>query len=159
MKNAKVIIIRGIPGSGKSTFSNKLINEIKAKGEDAKDFEADNFFMKDGKYKFNPSLLYFAHCWCFNHFKKYIETTGEKTRTAIVSNTFTTMKEVKKYLDYVHQNGIQCIVFRMNSQHQNIHDVPEEVLKIMTDRFQEIPNEIIVNDDSEDLICKSIYKN
>ena len=37
-------IVRGIPGSGKSTFAKSL---------GGTHFEADMFFMKDGEYKFD----------------------------------------------------------------------------------------------------------
>ena len=55
MKN--LYIIRGLPGSGKSTIAKSL-------GKSWQIFEADQFFMKNGKYEFDGSKLKDAHDWC-----------------------------------------------------------------------------------------------
>ena len=51
----QLILLRGLPGSGKSTFAN-LLGGIHV--------EADQYFMQDGEYKFDASKLKQAHNWC-----------------------------------------------------------------------------------------------
>ena len=51
----KLLLIIGIPGSGKSTLANKIKSE-NTEFYDANVWEADKFFMKDGKYDFNPNI-------------------------------------------------------------------------------------------------------
>lgn len=53
MTTKKLYIIRGAPGSGKSTKAKALI----AENLDLLHFEADMFFEQDGPYKFNPGRL------------------------------------------------------------------------------------------------------
>ncbi len=48
-------IVRGIPGSGKSTFAKQLV------GADFLVCEADKYFMVDGEYKFDATKLKQAH--------------------------------------------------------------------------------------------------
>lgn len=52
----KIYFLRGVSGSGKSTEAMRLANNNK-------DVicSADDYFMKDGEYIFNPSLLAAAH--------------------------------------------------------------------------------------------------
>ena len=54
---SKLYILRGIPGSGKSTYGKKIVDSAIDAGFSAIKFEADDFFMKDGKYNWNPKLI------------------------------------------------------------------------------------------------------
>ena len=51
----ELILVRGIPGSGKSTFAKSL---------GGTHFETDKFFMVDGEYKFDGTKIKEAHKWC-----------------------------------------------------------------------------------------------
>jgi predicted kinase len=82
-------LVRGLPGSGKSTYARQLATL------GTEHLEADMFFVDDdGNYTFNPSRLHAAHEWCL------VATTAFFSRgtSVIVSNTFTTMKEMRPYL-------------------------------------------------------------
>ena len=48
----QLLLIIGIPGSGKSTMTNKIKSEY-PEFANANIWEADMFFMKDGEYKLN----------------------------------------------------------------------------------------------------------
>ena len=52
-------IIRGIAGSGKTTFANTIVDSIAV-------CEADQYFVdkETGEYKFNPDEIKIAHQWC-----------------------------------------------------------------------------------------------
>jgi len=51
-------LVRGLPGSGKSTFANFIWNDYAI-------CEADKFFTdKEGNYNFDASKLKEAHKWC-----------------------------------------------------------------------------------------------
>jgi len=135
--SAKLTIIRGIPGSGKSTFAKKMIDRNMADFH----YEADMYFLdKDGTYRYDPSKIIFAHSWCrFNVF----EALSKRFRV-IVSNTFTRISEMEPYITYCKKNGIPFEVIRLETQYGNIHNVPEEVLSNMKSRFQDFPNETIL---------------
>ena len=85
-----LVLLRGLPGAGKSTFAKMLVGD--------KDYchkEADMFFVKNGKYIFEPNKIREAHEWC----QKTTEIFLNNGLSVVVSNTFTQRKEMQFYLD------------------------------------------------------------
>jgi predicted kinase len=122
----KMILIRGLPGSGKSTLAKYLI------GFDFFHYEADQFWMVDGEYKFDMSRIKEAHQWCQD------EVRGCLTRgfSPIVSNTFTTAFELLPYFDIAKEFNIKPQVILVQGSFGNIHNVPDDVLAKMAARFE-----------------------
>ncbi len=149
MRNPILILIRGLPGSGKSTLAQK----IKSRSSDVIHIEADMYFINDqGEYIFDPSRLSSAHNWCKTCVEDYL--LGEKS--VIVSNTFTTMKEMKPYLDLSSSLDIPVYVFRMIKEYGSIHDVPKETIQRMKDRFEDYEFDIIYNNLTEIMLEKGV---
>ena len=119
-------IVRGLPGSGKSTYASKLADQL---GCDY--FEADHFFMVDGVYTFDPMRLGEAHRLCFSAVKKAVQN-GEDV---IVSNTFTTIREVRKYVQLAHDFKYNIVLVHCTGKFGSIHDVPEYTMSAMRARW------------------------
>ncbi len=119
-------IVRGIPGSGKSTFANSL---------DCPVFEADMYFMIDGKYKFEADKLKLAHNWCKLRVEHSMEDNFQKIA---VSNTFTQEWEMEAYYEMAKQYGYTVFSVIIENRHGGInqHGVPEDKLQMMKDRFE-----------------------
>jgi predicted kinase len=131
----ELILVRGIPGSGKSTLAKTLMYFRQSVDyADFDHFEADQFFIdqKTGKYNFDASKLNQAHNWCLD------QTREGLTRNAVVyvSNTFTTKRELKPYFEMAKEFGIVPVVYLAQNQFNNVHNVPEDKLQAMRDRFQ-----------------------
>jgi predicted kinase len=120
--NQTLILIRGLPGSGKSTFAKSL---------NLPHYEADQFFMVNGVYEFDRTNLGAAHQQC----QFDTETALKNGKSVVVSNTFTTIKELRPYFDMASRYGIVPTVITMNGSFKNVHGVPEETLVAMKQRF------------------------
>ena len=118
-------IVRGIPGSGKSTFANSLGCPV---------FEADMYFMIDGEYKFDMSKIKLAHNWCKLRVEHSMEDDFQKIA---VSNTFTQEWEMEPYYEMAKQYGYTVFSVIIENRHGGVneHGVPEDKLKMMKDRF------------------------
>lgn len=124
----KLILIRGIPGSGKSTMAFKMTHPIFTRY-----LEADIYFMDSaGNYKFDPSKLGKAHKWCQEETDKLL---GEGLEV-IVSNTFTTKKELKPYFNIAKKYNIVPNVMLCQNTFSSVHNVPKETMVKMMWRFE-----------------------
>jgi predicted kinase len=129
-----LVLIRSVPGGGKSTLArNKYVTQGFAH------FEADMYFMRGGEYQFNPSLLGQAHFWC----QKMTEDNLKAGRSVVVSNTFTTHREIAPYVKMAKDMGIEVKIIHAQGNFKNVHNVPEEALTRMRNRWQPYPGEEI----------------
>lgn len=121
-------LIRGLPGAGKSTFARQLASTFCAEH-----VEADMFFMLRGQYVFDVRELHNAHKWC----QERSEFLMDLGRPVVVSNTFTTEKELKPYLALAEKYGYRVTSLIVENRHgnQSVHNVPEETLVKMKNRF------------------------
>ena len=134
-----LIIVRGLPGSGKSTHAKHNLIRIQD-WDKTVHLETDMYFIKNGVYQFDGNLIKKAHEWCY----KTTEVFLNQKYNVVVSNTFTQKWEFDKYLTLAEELGIPYKVIRMTGNYGNIHDVPEDILKRMADRFEDFPNEELV---------------
>ena len=119
-------IIRGLPGSGKSTLARKLADQYRCNY-----YEADQYFMVEGEYKFDPSKLHKAHSHCWQSAFNDIA----HGRDVIVSNTFTTIKEMREYFYLASNYGCELVVIECTGNYGSVHNVPEEKIEQMRRRW------------------------
>jgi predicted kinase len=121
-------IVRGIPGSGKSTFAQSL---------DCPVFEADQYFIdsETGEYKFDGSKIKLAHNWCKLRVEQSMEDDFQKIA---VSNTFTQEWEMDSYYELAKQYGYRVFSLIVENRHGGVneHGVPEDKLELMKNRFE-----------------------
>ena len=126
--NKTLILLRGLPGSGKSTVA-KLFPK-------APHYEADMYFMDaEGNYKFDPTQLKMAHNWCAIQTQKAMV---DEYPVIVVSNTFTQKWEMDTYCDLADMHGYRVTSLIVENRHggENIHGVPADKLEIMKNRFE-----------------------
>jgi predicted kinase len=130
-------IVRGIPGSGKSTFAKRLV------GEDFLVCEADKYFIdkKTGEYNFDVTKIKEAHKFCQDTVETYMKDSlvnDQFYREIVVSNTFTQEWEMEYYIELAKKYEYTVFTIIVENRHggKNVHGVPEEVLTKMRERFE-----------------------
>lgn len=133
----KLYIMRGLPGSGKSTKAGTLALHV---------FSNDDYFVGvDGIYRYDVSKIKHA----VNDCQRRVETAMASEQTPIVvDNTHTRRFEYQFYLDAAKFYGYTVeIVFPDTSwawdvsqcAARNTHSVPLQTIQQMKDRFENAP--------------------
>lgn len=120
--HTELVLIRGLPGSGKSTMAGALAVA------GYKHFEADMYFMVDGVYRYDASRIRDAHFWC----QRMTREALARGQRAVVSNTFTMLREIEPYRSMT--TNIRIVEAQGNWE--NCHGVPAEVIQRMADRWE-----------------------
>jgi len=126
----ELFLLRGLPGAGKSTLAKILVGD-----RDYCHKEADMYFVdSEGKYKFDFSLIKEAHEWC----QSEVEFLMKYEHTVVVSNTFTQEWEMQAYYDLAKSYGYKVNSIIVENRHRGVneHNVPQETLEKMKQRFE-----------------------
>lgn len=133
----QVIAMRAIPGSGKSTFARQLQATAEKEGKSTLICSADDYFMQNGSYNFNPSKIGEAHKFCF---KKFINAVNSGTDLIIVDNTNLSAWELSPYKSYAEANDYgfsinEVVADPSAAFKRQSHGVPEASHKRMSQSF------------------------
>lgn len=130
----KLILVRGIPGSGKTTLAHVILQH--PAGLEQEVLSADDFFENEnGDYNFDSTKIKEAHNYC--QFRCSERMRQEKSRI-VVANTFTQEWEMEDYLKMAERYNYRVHTIIVENRHgnQNVHGVPEDKLQQMKNRFE-----------------------
>lgn len=134
-----LILLRGLPNSGKSTLARSITNNV---------CEADSYFMvyRDdmgnihrhvymGEYEFDSNLLTEAHDDCKALCEDFMMGGQE---IIVVSNTFTREWEMKPYYELAEKYDymVHSVIVEKRHDSKNDHNVPDEHIEKMRERFE-----------------------
>lgn len=116
----EILLLRGLPGSGKTTAAKKMHGYVH--------LEADMYFMREGIYVYEREKVRAAHDWCFEQTKLALSAGC----SVVVANTFVKRWEMDRYLAL----GYPCRIQVMTGKFQNMHGVPAEEIEKMERRWE-----------------------
>lgn len=136
-----IVIMIGLPGSGKTYHAERMASEHRQKGHKAVVVSADDYFTyPDGSYRWKAESLGNAHMYCLDVFDQGVRnlTTDDMI---IVSNTNLTVRNRYPYTQIGGATGhsiryvyVPCSV--ETSLARNVHNVPEAAIRAMASRLQ-----------------------
>lgn len=128
----KLILIRGLPGSGKSTFA-KTFNCFHV--------ESDMFFIRDGKYEWTAS----KNAEAARNREQFVRLALQCNMDVVVSDVFYQTSEIEPYIKMAQEYRADFTVYKMNNSFRNIHNVSQVQLEIFKKRWEEFPSEIVMH--------------
>lgn len=151
IENKQFILLRGLPGSGKSTKARELAGDL------GQVFASDDFFCMntEKEYRFDLSKLGIAHAW---NKRRSLFAIKTGVPIVVVDNTNTTLKELRGYLPHIElaqELGYDVRIeesetfWRFDVEElfkRNTHNVPKETIQKMLNRYaKDVTVEDILN--------------
>lgn len=122
-----LFIVRGLPGSGKTTWALSTFNPHVCVAAD--DYHTD----QDGNYNFDRTKAKDAHDWCYFQMIEKLNLYG----VAVVHNTFIDFEQIKRYTDHAERAGHGICIVDCDGNFGSVHSVPEATLQRMRDGWEE----------------------
>lgn len=127
-----IILIRGLPGAGKSTLAKILSENGKYPVLSVDDYFTDS---STGQYRFDYSKNHLAYKHCEERARKAAENGTSKI---FLDNTFTLSWEMEPYFQIASNFGYTIFVLTVENRHngKNIHSIDDESLKKMASKYK-----------------------
>jgi len=129
-----LILLRGLPGSGKSSLANTLSEDGKYPVFSVDDFFTDNI---SGKYKFEFEKNHLAYKACEENVKNEMKAGTEKI---FLDNTFTLEWEMESYFKLASEFNYRVYVVTVENRHggKNTHGISDEQIRKMAEKYKVI---------------------
>ncbi|XP_065534483.1 NEDD4-binding protein 2-like 2 [Lathamus discolor] len=143
-----LLILRGLPGSGKTTLSHVLLGQSR----DGTVFSTDDYFRQQSGYTYNAAQLGDAHNWNQKRAKQAME---QGKSPVIIDNTNTQAWEMKPYVEAALEKGYRVEFHEPDTwwkfdpeelEKRNKHGVTREKIAQMLERYEyQISIPIVMN--------------
>lgn len=137
----QLIIMRGLPGSGKSTRAREIVEiGLCGPGFKATIRSTDDQFMVNGKYVFNPRMLGVNHA---ANLRLVEQDMKDEIPCIIVDNTNIKRRDFAPYITLAKKYGYDVreeVIAERNVDtcfERNSHNVPREAIQRMADNFED----------------------
>lgn len=127
--NSIMYLIRGLPGSGKTTLAKRIAQQMIAVH-----CEADQFMVNaEGEYEYARARLIECHSKCLEKARKAVFSNLD----VVVSNTFTRRWEMQDYIDLAKHHGYMVVEIVCKGEFENVHQVPKHQIDRMRERWED----------------------
>ena len=122
----QLILVRGLPGSGKSTW-------VRENYPGCLHLEADMFWMWEHQYIYDETISPKNHVWCADTAALAMKSG---VPTVVVSNTFVSRNQMSYYIASANANGYEVVEHTCAGTYGSTHNVPEDTMQFMRDSWE-----------------------
>lgn len=135
-------VMRGLPGSGKSTRAEAIAAAHRSHGTVAV-LSTDQYWMRAGVYAFDATKLPDAHAW---NYRRAVQAMDEKTDVVVIDNTNILRRHFSNYIEAARQRGYaveEVVIGTFDSEfvrvcyERGVHGVPLATIQWMAYNFEE----------------------
>lgn len=134
-KEMKLVIVRGIPGSGKTWWAEAYAHE-----HECMLLESDRLRRRDGEYVFDPNETDGIN----NTQNIFLRMCAKHNADVVMVGLFSKVRTINRMIDYARtacRNKVDVQVIRMTGDFNNVHNVPANVVEDMLCKFEDYPGE------------------
>jgi hypothetical protein len=134
MAPPSVVLIRGLPGAGKTTYAKQAYPTYSY-------LDADSFFYNDqGVYSFDPSRAQDAHQACMEKARALVL----QQTNVVIANTFVTKGSIEEYINCIGRNvAVNFSVIHITGRaFTSVHNVPQHRITRFQKMWETYPGEI-----------------
>lgn len=122
-----LIVVRGLPGSGKTELVEQLSKELRIPHH----LKPDIYYDKHNIIRITPDKVKEANAWCIAETYNILRSR----LNCIVSNVFVTKKDVLPYINMCKYFGTECRIVVANGE-AYMNNIPDEQCKEMIDNWE-----------------------
>ena len=148
----QIIVIRGIPGAGKTTMAHQLKDDFERSGKTAECLEYTMYYAEAGTSYKDSGEHDKASMWLDERIRSILPTAD----AVIVSNTCLHKDDIYGFRALADDNGAELTVYRLETQWEN--KVPAYVSQGLKSVFEPWPEEIVIPAGDETALPESEHK-
>jgi len=143
------ILMRGLPGSGKTTAARKIVRDRNLEPHQSRIFAADDYFCKDGVYRFDVSHAANSYAW---NRQRAQAAFAKRVELIVIDSCNTTVYEMRDYARMADEKAYAIEICEMDTPwawkldelvRRNIHGMPRRSIERMMDRWE--PNITVID--------------
>ena len=135
----KLVLVRGLPGSGKTTFAKKMCEDLNAEGGNCNWLESSMYVAETGIQFKSPKQVHIIAAWLYEKVEDAIKTYD----TVIVARVASDENDIRRFKEIAEKNSAEFVVYRLDTHWKD--KCPKFVFEEMKKAVVDWPDEIVIS--------------